>query len=73
LRKPEPFTVRAKAGPPAVAELGERLESEGVGGLMVNVSALEVAPPGFTTVTLALPCEEIRVAGTEAVNWFPLT
>jgi hypothetical protein len=29
-KKPEPFAVTLKAGPPAVAELGERLESDGV-------------------------------------------
>ena len=67
-KKPEPLTVTVKAGPPAVAELGERPAIEGVGGLIVNVSALEVAPPGFCTVMLALPCEAIKLAGTEALN-----
>jgi hypothetical protein len=57
-----------KAGPPAVAELGERLESVGVGALMVKVSAFEAIPPGFSTVTLPVPCEAIRLAGTAAVN-----
>jgi hypothetical protein len=73
LTNPVPFTVRVKGGPPAVAELGERLVSEGVGALMVKVSALEVSPPGLRTVTLALPGEAIRLAATEAVNWLPLT
>jgi hypothetical protein len=40
---------------------------------MVNVSALETPPPGFTTVTLALPGDAIGTAGTDALNWLPLT
>ena len=69
-RKPEPFTVKVNAAPPAVAELGLRLNRESVpNGLIVNVNAFEVAPPGFCTVTLAVPCEAIWVADTEAVNW----
>ena len=36
--------------------------------LMAKVTTLDVAPPGSVTVTLALPCEAIRLAGTEAVN-----
>ena len=69
-RKPEPFTVRVNAAPPAVAEFGLRLESES-GADIVNVNAFEVAPPGFCTVTLAVPCEAIRVADANAVNWLP--
>ena len=42
------------------------------GALIVKVSELEVVPPGLRTVTLALPWEAIRLAGTEALNWFPL-
>jgi hypothetical protein len=37
-------------------------------GLIVKVTALEAVPFVFTTVTLALPCEAISEAGTEAVN-----
>jgi hypothetical protein len=70
--KLEPFTVKVNAAPPAVAEFGLRLDIESVpAGLIVNVNALEVAPPGFCTVTLAVPCDAIRVADTEAVNWLP--
>ncbi len=44
-----------------------------VTGLILNVSALETALPGFTTVTLALPTFAIRLPGTTAVNCVPLT
>jgi hypothetical protein len=53
---------------------GPRLfESEGVSTLMVKVSYFEVkycADPvlQFWAVTLALPSEAIRLAGTETVN-----
>jgi hypothetical protein len=40
--------------------------------LTVKVTTLEVAPPGLTTVTLAVPELAIRLAGTEAVNWLTL-
>jgi hypothetical protein len=74
LRNPEPFTVRVNAGVPAAAEFGLRLDSEAAaGGLIVNVNALEVAAPGFCTVTFAVPCEPMRAADTEAVNWLALT
>ncbi len=39
--------------------------------MIVNANAFEVAPPGFCTVTLAVPCEAMRAADTEAVNWLP--
>jgi hypothetical protein len=59
------LTVRVKAGPPAIAEAGLKLEMK---FLMGKVTTLDVAPPGSVTVTLALPCEAIRLAGTDAVN-----
>lgn len=65
---PDPFTVSVNAGPPAVAELGLKLERDGDGAFTLNVSAFEVRPPGFCTVMLALVCEAISAAGTEAVN-----
>lgn len=34
---------------------------------------MEVTPPGFATVTFALPAAAIRLAGTAAVNWLELT
>ena len=72
-RKPEPFTVNVNAGPPAVTELGERLEIEGVGALIVKISERDTIPPGFATVTLAVPGIAIRLGATDAVSWFPLT
>ena len=39
----------------------------------VNVLALDVTPPGSTTVTLAAPACEMLPAGTSAVNWVLLT
>ena len=55
--KPAPFTVSVNAAPPAVALAGESDVAEGAGLLMVNVCALEMAPPGggFVTVTFAVP------------------
>jgi hypothetical protein len=59
------LTVKVKLGPPAVADAGLRLEMR---LLMGNGTMLDAAPPGLVTVTLALPFEAIRLAGTEAVN-----
>lgn len=71
-RNPDPLTVSVKAGPPAVAEVGETPDRDGVGALITNVSAPDVVPPGFCTVTLALPCEAMRLADTEALSWLLL-
>ena len=41
----------------------------GVGaGPIVKIAAADIAPPAFTTVTLALPADAMRFAGTNAVN-----
>lgn len=40
---------------------------------IVKVAELETAPPGFWTVTLAVPLFVIRFPGTVAVNCVPLT
>src|SRR5437660_283507 len=48
-KKPDPFTVRVKPDPPAVAELGFRLTI--TGGFVMKLAAFDLAPPGFTTVT----------------------
>jgi hypothetical protein len=66
----EPFTVRVKAGPPAVALLGEIELIAGTGLLMVNVIAFDVPPPGraFTTVTETVPAVLISDEGTAAVT-----
>jgi len=55
--KPVPATFSVKAAPPACALVGFSDVAVGAGLLMVNVSALEVPPPGagFITVTVAVP------------------
>lgn len=73
LANPEPLTVRVKAGPPAVAELGDMLDSDAVAAVMLRDNALETAPPGLTTVIIAAPALVMRLAGTVAVNWFAVT
>jgi hypothetical protein len=54
---PLPLTVRANAGPPAVAEAGLRLVVAGTGLLIVKFRAFEMPPPGagLKTVTFAVP------------------
>jgi hypothetical protein len=71
VRKPVPFTVRVKADPPTVAELGLRLVIVGR-GLIVNVAPIDV-PPVVFTVTLTVPAVVIRLAGTAAVSFVALT
>ena len=68
---PLPFTVSVKADPPAVALEGLSEVIAG-GGLMVNVAPPEVTPPE-TTVMVAVPCDAIRLADTDAVNCVALT
>ena len=72
--KLEPVTVRVKAGPPAVAELGEMVDRVGTGlfaAEMVKVNPPEVPPPGagLKTVTVAVPAVAMSVAGIAAVSW----
>ncbi len=71
----EPLTVSVKAGPPAVALLGEIELIAGTGLLMVNVIAFDVPPPGatFTTVTEAVPAVLMSNEGTAAVTLVLLT
>jgi hypothetical protein len=63
-----PVTVRVKAGPPAVVEVGERLAFVGEGLLIVRVSALVEGTPLVTTVTWAVPARAMSVAGIAAVT-----
>ena len=42
-------------------------------GETVNVRAFDVLPPGFATVTLAVPVEAMSLAGIAAVSWEALT
>jgi hypothetical protein len=68
LRKFVPFTVSVNAGPPAGVETGLRLVIVGVGMVMEKLVAVEVLPPEFATVTLALPPLAISAAVTVAVT-----
>ena len=68
MAQPETDTVPDTVAPGA----GASMWTDGV-ALIVKVAAADVAPPGFTTVTLAVPAEPIRAAGTEAVNSAALT
>jgi hypothetical protein len=72
--KLEPFTVRVKAGPPAVALLGEIELIAGTGLLTVNVFEADVPPPGprFVTVTLIVPAVAMSAAEIAAVSWVRL-
>jgi hypothetical protein len=69
--KPLPLTVSVNAAPPAVRDVGLKLEIVDNGGsLIVKVRALEVPPPGagLTTVTWAVPAAAMSAAGIAAVN-----
>src|ERR1700722_4038696 len=70
--KPLPFTVSVNCGPPAVALVGEMLETtgwvRGLGGKIVSVSVLEIPPPvtpfeGFVTEILSVP--GLAISATE--------
>lgn len=60
-RKLDPLAVSVKALPPAMAEFGDKLDSEGVTALMAKASALEIPPAGagLKTVTEPAPAEAI--------------
>src|SRR3984893_7581947 len=66
----DPLTVSVKAGPPAVALLGEIELIAGTGLLTVNVIAFDVPPPGgaLTTVTETVPALLMSDEGTAAVT-----
>jgi hypothetical protein len=44
----------------------------GTGASIVKLAEFDVAPPGFVTTMVTVPCPVIRLPETEAVNWFPL-
>jgi hypothetical protein len=71
-RKPAPFTVSVKAGPPAGTVFGFSPRILGVAPLIGRATELETAPPGLLTVTLAVPGVPIKPAETEAFNVVPL-
>ncbi len=69
-----PFTVRVKAGPPAVDDAGLMLVVDGtglLGTLIVKAWAFEMPPPGagLNTVTVAVPAVTMSEADIAAVNW----
>lgn len=66
LRKPVPVTVRVKAEPPAITELGDKPASvgSGLGNSTVNEVALVVVPPGVVTATRPL----VALVGTTNVS-----
>jgi hypothetical protein len=76
--KPVPFTVSEKAGPPTVADAGDRVVTAGTGLLAaftVNETLFEVPPPGapLNTVTVLVPDEAMSAAVMLAVSCVPLT
>jgi hypothetical protein len=70
-----PATVRVNAAPAAVALEGESEARVGAGLLTVNVTAQEGPPAGvgFITLTDAVRAVATWLAGTQAVNFVPLT
>src|ERR1035438_14939 len=74
---PSPFTVRVKAGPPAMAEVGlmplPLVEMPGETAMTGKATALESAMPGVDTVMGAEPSMATRETGMVAVNWVALT
>src|ERR1700683_2282461 len=72
--KPDPVTVRVRAGAPALAELGEIEEIAGITGLMVEVRELVFnggpgVGPGLETKTLTVPGAINLPEFTLAVSW----
>ena len=78
LTKFDPFTVKLKAVPPAVAPAGESEEIAGtgrLGGVIVKLPAPLLPPPGggLVTTTFAGPAAAMSVAGIAAVIRVGLT
>ena len=68
-----PITVRVKDPLPAVTIDGKMLVMVAVGAVVVRLTALEAAPPGFAAVIFAVPGCAMRLAGTTATSWVVLT
>src|SRR5262249_52005924 len=73
LTKLDPVAVSVKAGPPAVAVLGEMPVSDGGGLVIVNVTAADVPLPGVFTVMDSEPDVLVSAAVNVAVNCVLLT
>jgi hypothetical protein len=67
-----PLIVSVKPPLPVIAELGFSEVMTGYGGPIVKLALLETSPPD-STVTVPVPGEAMRFAGTDAVNWVELT
>jgi len=75
---PDPLTVNVKPPLPAIEEIGEMLEINGMGLLVVppvvlftvNPIVLDVPPDGFVTVMLNVPAELTSEAFNVATTWF---
>ena len=65
---PDPFTVNVNETPPACAAVGLRLLiATGPGAVIVKTEPLVTIPLTFT-VTVAVPCEAMRLPGIDAVS-----
>ena len=79
LMKPLPLTVSVNAAPPADADAGPSVSIAGTGfsfgAVIVNLTALEVPPPGagFATVTSTWPALVISLAAIIVVSCVLLT
>ena len=75
LTKPVPVTVSCRDELPTCALVGASPLVESIVGwleLMVNATVAEVPPPGFRTLTKAVPAVAINEAGTKADSWLLL-
>ena len=73
--KPDPFTVSVKFPPSAITRAGEMLDIEGAGLLTVNVTDVEVPPPGEGVKTVIDNRAPVAAsdAGMAALSWVLLT
>ena len=62
-----------KSVPPAVAEVGERVEIDGGAALIVNVAEVVDVPPASVTVMLTVPEVKRSLAGTVTVSCVGVT
>jgi hypothetical protein len=74
-KKPEPFTVSVNAAEPATTPVGAIVLTTGARLFTVNVTAVDVPPPGvgLVTVTGGVPAVAISLAKITAVNDVALT
>jgi hypothetical protein len=73
LTKFEPLAVSVKAGPPAVAVVGEMLVSDGAAFVTLKVNDPDVPLPGVFTVMEREPAVLVSLAVNVAVNCVLLT